>query len=309
MEGGWVRPNRKGRQHSLNQFWKSIALVLVLITLPATLHAADETTTEVTSSPNTLVDKPSSLLSRLSFSYFGIYTGPSLNQPVNAGGVNSNTGVFDPTSLQNLQAQFRLDYSITPDIFAGPIIYVTLVPFNSRFFNMYDSGVRIGHKQIIHTDTFNFSEDVRALVALEDSHRFYDEKLQLATLQLINWQVSKEITLGFIGYHQVFIYGNNTPAFSMTDPNAPLDIQMYVAPTFTYQFTKTLAATLYVEFYPVHIVGAKWNDWTTYPMDIAPGISWDVTPDINISPQVLFYPSHLTASSIGSIIYTYVKFF
>lgn len=275
--------------------------------IPVALYG-DDSTTAVTPT-NTLEEKPSSFLNRLSFSYFGIYTGPSLNQPLKSGGVNSNTGLYDPTSLQNMQAQFRLDYSITPNIFAGPIIYTALVPFNSRFFNMYDSGVRIGHKQIIHTDTFNFSEDVRFLVALEDSHRAFDETFQVSTLQLINWQVSKNITLGFIGYHEVFFYGNSVPSFSPTDPNAPLDVELYVAPTFTYQLTKTLAATLYVEFYPVHVLGQKWDNWTTYPMDIAPGISWDVTPDINISPQLLFYPSHLTAESVGSIIYSYIKFF
>ena len=64
---------------------------------------------------------------------------------------------------------------------------------------------------------------------------------------------------------------------------------------------------MYYELYPWHKVGASWANWGSYPSDIAPGLSWDITPEVSLTPQLVFYPSRLNLNTISTIVYLSAK--
>ena len=82
---------------------------------------------------------------------------------------------------------------------------------------------------------------------------------------------------------------------------------MYWAATVGYQFSPNFAAVLYYEMFPYHRVGAPWSTWANDPADIAPGVSWDITKTVNLTPQLLLYPSSLSLKTMGTIIYLSAK--
>jgi hypothetical protein len=246
--------------------------------------------------------------SRLSFSYYGVYQGPALSHPVNGGSIDSSTAEY-ADGEQNLANQFKLDISLSDNVFIGPVLNFQLDPFMGQGFYPLDSGVRIGHRQILHSDELNLMADFRVMAPLKPSYTKNDEVIDLQSLQVFTYKVPKtKLTLGVLGFHQFQAYGSGIPTRNPLDSRDPKDFNLYFAPNMSYQFTPALAAVLYYEMYPWHKVGAKWNDWSNDPSDIAPGISWDITADVNFTPQLLIYPGNLRWSTLGTVAYLSAKF-
>ena len=162
--------------------------------------------------------------------YFGVYSGPALSAPFKGGTINSSTLNYDDTSPQNLANQLKLDYSLTDNIFVGTVINFLLVPFQGSAFQPYDSGVRIGDKHIIHTEKFNFSEDFRVMAPLRASNVAAGEASLIQTLQLVNYEVTKKLSVGIIGFHQYQAYGLGIPTRNPNNPSDPMDFTLYFAP-------------------------------------------------------------------------------
>jgi hypothetical protein len=175
-------------------------------------------------------------------------------------------------------------------------------------FNMSDSGVRIGDKQIYHSEHLNFMADLRVMAPLRPSYRANDEQVDIQSLQVLSWDVPKtKWNLGVLGFHYYQLYGSGVPIKNPMMANAPRDLTMYIAPNATYQFAKTVGATLFVEFYPYHVLNRSWFEFASDPMDIAPGISWDITPTINVNPQLLMYPARFSFNTLSPLVYITAK--
>lgn len=246
---------------------------------------------------------------RVALSYFGVYAGPALSRPGDGGTINTTTLDYDDTSPQNLYSQFKLDYNLTPNVFIGPVVNFYLIPVpNQDHFQMSDSGLRIGHKQILHTDNLNLMADFRVMAPLRPSYRARDERLDLQSLEVFTYTLPKtKWTLGVVGFHYFQVYGGGAPTRDPLDPKDPRDLNMYFAPNVSYQFTKTVAATLYYELYPYHVLNGSWLSYSADPADIAPGINWDITPTLSINPQVLIYPSRLSWNTLSPLLYVSAK--
>ena len=174
---------------------------------------------------------------------------------------------------------------------------------------MLDSGVRVGRKHLIHTENLDFFVDFRVMAPMQPSHRKNDEVVQLQTLQNLTYTVPKtKWTLGLLMFHEALAYGSARPYHDPKALDAPNDFALYFSPNVEYQMTHSLAAVMYYEMYPVHHPGASFWTWTCTPADISPGLSWDITPSVNFSPQLLFYPSKLNANNMGTIAYLSAKF-
>jgi hypothetical protein len=240
-------------------------------------------------------------------SYWAVYSGPAISHPLSGGTINTSSLYYDSTSPQNLYNQFKLDYSLNDDIFVGPVVNFYFNPISGtgqQLFNMSDSGVRIGHRHIIHTDHANLMADLRIMAPLRPSYQANDELIDLQSLQVFTWDVPHtKWTLGVLGFHYYQQYGSGIPIKNPNLPGAARDLTMYVAPNATYQFAKTVGAVLFVEFYPYHVYNRSWLEFASDPMDIAPGISWDITPSLNITPELLMYPARFSFDTLSPLVY------
>ncbi len=245
----------------------------------------------------------------VSFSYFGTYVGPQMIQPLNKGSVNTTTLEYDEESPVYLNNQFKLDINLTSNLFVGPVVNFDMVPVAGKAFRALDSGIRIGHRNLIGRDDLSLMADLRVMVPLKKANRDNDEVVNLQSLQILTYKVPHtKLSLGFLGFHYYQIYGSNVPTRDPSSADDPKDLTLYLAPNIAYQFTETLAGVVYAEFYPYHLVGADASTFVHDPMDISPGVSWDVTPNFNVSPQLLLYPSRLAMDTVGTIVYLSATF-
>jgi hypothetical protein len=245
---------------------------------------------------------------KLSAAYIGIYAGPAISNPLGQGQIDSNTGYYD-NSPQNLWNQLRLDYMVGDEgWFVGPMATFQIITSQGIQFLGQDSGARIGHKRIIHTDSLNLSADMRFFAPLKASTAIAGEVFSIQGTHNINWDIPKtRISLGLLGIHTYYFMKGNAPLSNPQDPNDPLDLQLYFGPNITYHLSDSFGVAVWGEIYPYHVLGAAWSDIRSYPADIAPGVTWDITPDVNLSPQILWYPSHPGFQGWGSIIYLSAK--
>ena len=255
----------------------------------------------------------SDLLGKFSLSYWGMYSGPPAVNPLQAGTLSAATGnlQYDPSSPQNLYNQLKLDYHLSQNVFIGPVLNFKYIPVYGKGAHMEDSGVRIGNSQLIHTDHLNLFADARIYAPTDPHTQSNGEIVSFVSLQFLTYEIpATKWTLGLLSFDTYGVYGSNIPV-GMGTGGYPEDAMVYLGPNISYQLTPSLALTTFVEFYMNHAPnsGLAFNNLpATYaPMDIAPGVSWDITKQINISPQLVFYPEYPTLSSIGTVVYLSAK--
>ncbi len=238
------------------------------------------------------------------FSYFGMYQGPGLSQPLGSGAIDSST--LTSQNEQNLQSQFKVDYFLTPEVFVGAVLNFQVNPLGGTAFQMLDSGFRVGHQKLIHTEHFNLMADFRVTAPLKPYNINNDEWIDFQSLQVLTYRIPKtKFTLGAVGFHTLQLYGNGLVSRPSNDPSSAIDLTLFFGPYVSYHLTDRVAALVSYELHPYHRVGASWDTWAADPADLAPGISWDITGDVNLQAQVLMYPSHFSFDTLGTMIYLY----
>ena len=279
-------------------------LLAIGFSTPCPLNAAEKGMSEISEKVSTPAD-----YQRLYFSYFGMYQGPSVANPGGRGSIDTSTLTYEE-GQQNLQSQFKLDYYLSPHLFVGPVLNFQINPIaaNSNFF-MLDSGIRIGHTRIMHTANVNLLADFRITGPMKPENRRNDEIVDLQSLQVLTYKVPKtKLTLGIVGFHTLQLYGEARPVKSLDDLSAAKDWNLFFGPYVSYELSSTVSAVVSYDLHPYHRVGAKWDTWTSDPSDLSPGISWDITGDINLQTQFLIYPSQLRWDTVGTAAYLTVQF-
>ncbi len=242
---------------------------------------------------------------KIYFSYFGMYQGPSLSNPGGRGAIDSSSLTYE-NGEQNLQNQFKLDYFLSPNVFVGAVLNFQINPLGGTPIHMLDSGVRIGHQRIIHTDSLNLMADFRVTGPLKPENRRRNELVDFQSLQVLNYNIPKtKFSLGVVGFHTLQLYGSNLPILPSNDLGAAKDWNLYLGPYASYHLSNSFAAIVAYDVHPYHRVGANWDTWVSDPSDIAPGISWDITGDINFQFQVVMYPSQLRWDTLGTMAYVF----
>jgi len=242
---------------------------------------------------------------RIYFSYFGMYQGPGVANPGGRGAIDSSSLTYE-NGEQNLQSQFKLDYFLTPQIFVGAVLNFQLNPLGGVPAQMLDSGFRIGHQRLVHTDNFNLMADVRLTGPMKPDNIRNNELVDFQSLQVLTYNIPKtNFTLGMVGFHTLQIYGSSLRVLSSNDPGAAKDWNLFFGPYASYHLSQSLSALVSYDLHPYHRVGANWDTWAADPTDIAPGISWDITGDINFQTQILMYPSKFGWNTMGTMAYLY----
>ncbi len=251
----------------------------------------------------TLYDK---IVEKAALSYFGIYRGGGLNDLGNSANPTVS-GNPDPTSPQGIENLITTGYKLDQNRMIGVITHFSYYPFLSpqgsdRRFQMLDPILMLSQANIINKKGFKLSTRLNIFLPLSKDDILLQQNLAAAispTL-ILNYDVpGSSLSLGIYSYLRGYIPTQNSAV------NA-LSYKIYVAPNASYQISKTVAATLWVD-----VIQAVRTQNTGFisgiqntPVDIEPGINWDITKNISINPIINIYPGNptLAATSLQAII-------
>jgi hypothetical protein len=296
----------------MNKNLKTIStrLAVSLLTLVVSgVALADDSTLNSTSVPAAsqtstaeVADTAAKAPSKFELTYFGIYLGPGLKNPGDSAQVNPSTGELDPTNWpQVLESSVKLSYNFSDVAFFGPVINFDNFPGQTDNSMMQDSGVRIGTKSLVKSKNFNVTADLRALAPISPAHIKAHTSVLYESVINAKYDIpSSKFSLGFLTFNKFHTYQDSGIGH--------LDAELYAGPNANWQFSQKWAATLYVEFYPAHVIGNE--GWTvTQPMDINPGLNWDITDNFSLNPGLVLYPTKLTFDTTSTILYASYKVF
>lgn len=231
---------------------------------------------------------------RLALSYYGVYYGPSLGQR------NDYTPSYDGSSgdVQNLDGIITAGYRVSKKFLAGVAVPLVYVPYRDKGVTMNNLFLKLANSE--------FWKNGRSKMGL--SSRFYlptngdSRKSGFVTgariEQNFTYDLKKApVTLGLYTYEKALFY--NATATSGTP------LTLYAAPYLNYQFSKRVAATLWVDLVQLtQAKGKSFSEMQNAPVDIEPGINWDVTDNLSLNPYLNLFPGNMTAdsSSLGLIV-------
>ena len=225
-------------------------------------------------------------------SYYAIFYGPSVQDPSllqpNERGEQS---ADRPLLLKNY---LTLGYDFNREVEMSATAYGTLVPVAGHSAVLHDPYLRIAFNSIAHTDKINLYGDVRLHLPTSTDSKNADLRSGIQLFQITS-MIPSDSRFGFGIYtsERVNFYG---PAGNGSD------LVLYVGPNISYQVSNSIALTTLYEMGASHTYGDEtWglnNDGT----DLEPGVSWDITPNLNVNPYLNIYTGNqvtLQSTSIG----------
>jgi hypothetical protein len=235
-------------------------------------------------------------LSKWSVRFDSIYFGASVSDP---GGLNSPSdtsqdgGQADRVFIRNQPA---LGYFITPDLLVGAVTRVDLFPTHQVDYGFEDSYLRLQAPKLVNRGDFNMLGDFRVYLPTAQYQQNNGEVFGIQTRVVPSYVIpNSRWTLAMVLYHQWTFHSSKVDEVDAYAKNA-YDSEIYAGPNVSYQLTPTLAFTALYEFDAVQLantpVGTYISDTHSSNgyTDFEPGLSWDVTPNVNISPFLNMYP-------------------
>jgi hypothetical protein len=232
-------------------------------------------------------------------SYYGIYRGGSLANLGSPFQPNID-GTLDSSSPQVLDSSLTGGYKIPGGFLAGAIarfyLFPTLDPRGTnQKIQLMDPILFLAKPGLVNTSHFKLDGRITLQLPLSQDDALIHNHLAGALSATFNSRyedLSGKLTLGIYGYVRGFI---PTPDMMA---NAPTD-SLAAAPYVNYKITEALTATLWVD-----LVQATRTRGTGFlsglingPIDIEPGINWDINKTFSINPILNLYPDHLTLAS------------
>ncbi len=233
----------------------------------------------------------------LALNYYGIYRGSSLT---NVGGALQPlpTGELDSTSPQSFENFLTVGYKINKDLMVGVLGHFNYFPasLNTEIsgIQMLDPRFVVQQNNIINNGGFNLRFRCFFQVPMSRYDSLIANQVAMSVTPTINanYEVpNTRLTVGIYSYLRGFIPNAGAPN--------PPTYTVIVAPNLNYQISRTVAATVWVD-----LVQATRRSGTGFfsglenlPVDIEPGISWDVTSFLTINPVLNIYPGNPTLAS------------
>lgn len=248
------------------QLISSLALASLMV---GSAQAA--TTSAASSSTASKLSTAKKIRQDLTSSYFGIFTGGAANDPLAKVQPDLETGV-------TLDNQLTLGYKITPKLTASINPVYTIRALGND--GMTASNVRLSHSSLISRGGFNLGADLRAYPGVTDDLKASNINLYLRSDQVASYTIpGSRFGLGLIT--SVRNYQRNSKA----DANA-MDFKFKAIPNAEYRVSSKLAVTAMYEMAMAHNKGdpaTSMNNAGTY---FEPGLSWDISPTMNLNPYV-----------------------
>jgi hypothetical protein len=237
-----------------------------------------------------------SALSKWSVRFDSIYFGASVNDP---GGLNSPSdtnqdgGQGDRVFIRNQPA---LGYFINPNLLVGAVARIDVFPTHQVDYGFEDSYLRLQAPKLINHGNFNMVGDLRVYLPTAAYQQANGEIFGIQTRVVPSWIIpNSRFTLAAIIYHQWTNHSSKVDSVDSYAKNA-FDSEFYFGPNVSYQLTPTVALTALYEFDAVQLANTPFGTYVSDThsfngyTDFEPGVSWDVTPNVNISPFLNMYP-------------------
>ena len=233
---------------------------------------------------------------KMILNYWGMYRGAALSNPGNGltplpdGGPDSST----PQGIENIiTTAYKFDANTSLGVLTHFYYYPGLKPEDtSATFQFYDPIIQFEKKNIINSNGFRLTGRLWLDLPLSPYDRLRQDKdlFAVSTIGILSYDVPKTaLTVGLFGYLRAYI-----GRADMTD--TARTYKVYIAPNASYQISKTVSATLWVDL----IQGTRSANsgfitgFSNYAVDIQPGINWDITKNISFNPFLNIYPGALT---------------
>jgi hypothetical protein len=215
-------------------------------------------------------------LSRVNMNYFGILYGPSIRNP--KGYQPSNTGNPDSEKPVIVKNFLNVGYGLSDTIGVTASAYWIWQPVMGQQMTLQDPFLRVSHNSIYHDDLWNLYGDVRVHLPVTDVSRINDMNFGVQSVQVLSYRVPRSrLTVGSYGSVRVNSFGGK---------GYGNDMELYVAPNAFYQITPTVSLTCLYEIQTSHTFGNKAFAFNEDGMDLEPGVSWDVTPNLMVNPYL-----------------------
>jgi hypothetical protein len=205
--------------------------------------------------------------------YFGLFFGPSVTDPT-ARYQPGFDGELDPGRPVVLKNYLNLGYSLSDSIQLTVTAPWTMAPIDDQKFLVRDPSIRLSHNSLLSSGSFNFYGDIRIFFPVTPISR--DEDL-LAGFQTFVFPSidSGKWTFAVWASAQSNFYG---------DAGRGNDLELYLGPNASMQISDKLAVNLLFEMGASHVFGAPAWQLTSDGTGLQPGVSWDITPNFNLSP-------------------------
>jgi hypothetical protein len=245
------------------------------------------------------------------FNYFGLYKGSPLNDITNPRQPMSS-GDVDPSGPQSVESLLTLGYKITPDWVVGVVGHFLYFPVGKpvgtgQNIQMLDPMLLIQKNNLVNSGGFRLNGKLTVYLPLSSGDTLQSNKLATAispTLMASYDVPNTQLTLAAFGYLRGYV-----PTGGSSDD--ALIYRLYFAPNLSYQLSKSVAATLWVDLLSAsryrgsHFLLGMGTD----TVDVQPGMSWDITKNININPVLNIYPSNPTLASTSIQVYASARAF
>lgn len=243
---------------------------------------------------------------KVALTYFGIYRGASVSDPSNSlqPGVD---GTPDPKSPQSIESYVTTGYKIDKDWMAGVATHFYYFPVGSpagsgQGVQMLDPSLVVSRANLIDSGGLKLKGLVYAALPLTSSDylRPRNYLTSISPTIIASYDVPRsKLSLGLYSFLTAYIPSSSTNDDART-------YKLCASPYASYGLSKSVSATLWVDLVQVTRNGGTGlvSGMDNAPMDIEPGINWDVTKYLSINPILNFYPSNptLAATSIQAVI-------
>jgi hypothetical protein len=186
----------------------------------------------------------------------------------------------------------------TPDqnLELGVTQYFVAVPVLGTQFAYRDPYLRLGVRDLLpQTVRASWAADLRLHVPVSSVSRGRDMVAGLQTYHNLSTPLdsARRLSAGVVASGRVNFYGSQ---------GLGSDLELYVGPTVGWQASQKLGFSLTYDWGASHWLGEPAGELISDGTDIQPAVSWDVTPELNVSPFLNLYTgknTNLKGSSIG----------
>jgi len=279
----------------------------VSLTLAAALFAfarfssADVTPT---STAQPLDNDPDYFSKHAVLNYWGYWTGGALTSDfMNEATPGDQTGVLDPTDPQHLENLITVGWKPNPDTTVGAIAHFMVYPVgetagqNLGFqAQMRDPGLVLSQAKLINSDGVTLTGKVFSYLGVF-SPGYHDlqaigDMVSIVPTAVLSWDIPKT-------RFNVGVYGQIAGYIPRPNSVDPRRYKIYIAPNGSYQITKSVQATMWVDLIQATHKDSQgaFTGMSEPDMDVEPGIGWDLNSHITLNPCINIYPGHMTMAS------------
>jgi hypothetical protein len=236
---------------------------------------------------------------KAAINYYGSFRGPQLRDLGNAAQPDTQ-GTPNTDNPISLESKLTTGYKLNKDTVVGVLTHFFYYPVGypigtGQNIQMYDPGFIFRKSNLIQKNGFNVSTRVVANLPLFAADMLVSQNLatSITPALITTYEIPRiPITLGIFSYLRGYIpTPHSIPGHST--------YEIYIAPNASYQFSKSVAATLWVDLIQVSRKEGTpfFTGMDNAMMDVEPGIMWDITKNISINPILNIYPSNMSLAA------------